>query len=67
MIYKVIKSAISRELADFVYSYFLMKNVNYEKIVCDDDMFFARETAIQWFIENRIGDFYPEYAPDVLC
>ena len=44
-----------------------MKNVNYEKIVCDDDMFFARETAIQWFIENRIGDFYPEYAPDVLC
>ena len=25
MIYKVIKSAISRELADFVYSYFLMK------------------------------------------
>ena len=46
-------------------SYFLMRNVNYEKIVCDYNMILARETAIQWFIENRIGDFYPEYAPDV--
>ena len=25
MIYKVVKGAISKELADFIYSYFLMK------------------------------------------
>jgi|TARA_S200002703_G_C3780142_1_gene240350 hypothetical protein len=61
MIYKVIKSAISRELADFVYSYFLMKR-QVVKYFFDQKYISPYTRYLGTWADAQIPETYSHYA-----
>ena len=61
MIYKIIKQAVSKELAEFVYSYFLMKR-NVARKLFDDRYISGFNTDFGVWNDKQIPETYSHYA-----
>jgi len=65
MIYKIIKQAVSKELAEFVYSYFLMKR-NVARKLFDDRYISGFNTDFGVWNDKQIPETYSHYADIVM-
>ena len=65
MIYKIIKQAVSKELAEFVYSYFLMKR-NVARKLFDDRYISTFNTDFGVWNDEQVPETYSHYADIVM-
>ena len=65
MIYKIIKQAVSKELAEFVYSYFLMKRDVARKLF-DDRYISTFNTDFGVWNDEQVPETYSHYADIVM-